>query len=56
MDLPDRKWARRGRHPFTEGAMGFAFFMVIAFVMLGVERLAAHRHSPSAGQRATPHP
>lgn len=30
--------------------MGYAIFVVIAFVMLGVERLVTYRHS-----RSTPH-
>ena len=47
--LPDRERARGGR-PFAEGAMGFAFFMVIAFAMLGVERMVSTRRARTAGQ------
>lgn len=34
--------------------MGYAIFVVIAFVMLGVERLVAHRRSHSVQHEGAP--
>lgn len=34
--------------------MGYAIFVVIAFVMLGVERLVAHRRPPSVQHEGAP--
>ncbi len=53
-DLPDRNQARRAAD--TEETMGYALFLVIAFVMLGAERIVArwHEHAHTARHEAPP--
>lgn len=50
--LPDRKCPEGPSFP--EGTMGYAFFMVIAFVMLGIERLVARYRAHHVTSDATP--
>jgi hypothetical protein len=46
-DLPDRMKGPEGRR-HTEEAMGYVLFLVIAFVMLGAERIVARWHPHEA--------
>jgi hypothetical protein len=51
-DLPDRKKARRAVD--TEETMGYALFLVIAFVLLGADRIVARWHTHTARHEAPP--
>jgi hypothetical protein len=51
-DLPDRKKARRDVD--TEETMGYGLFLVIAFVLLGAERIVARWHTYAARHEAPP--
>jgi hypothetical protein len=51
-DLPDRKMARRATD--TEDTMGYILFLVIAFVLLGAERVVTRWHEYSARHEAPP--
>lgn len=42
-----------GEASLREETMGYVLFILIAFVMLGIERIVAHHH---AGQEHHPHP
>jgi hypothetical protein len=40
--------------PLTEDTMGYVMFLVIAFVLLGIERFVTQWHTNSSRHRASP--
>jgi hypothetical protein len=52
--LPDRKTGPEGPPKDAEEDMGYVLFLVIAFVLLGAERLAARWHHPTMRHEAPP--